>query len=106
MTNKTQTRTDLILALRERVYQVALPYSAALDWLETAVGHDLDDVGLAMANARLLLGEQGDGEMPMEIYSEATRCGALMTEEQWDALEEREENALDRMMDLVRGGGA
>ncbi len=99
------TRTEIILALKDRIAKATPDLSRALDWMEsTDPTLDIDDASLAEHHALCMLSEQTDEEPTLTDLECARAEGALMTEEMWAAQEDRDCPYIDRMMDLIRGG--
>lgn len=76
--------TSLRLEMRRREAEIV----DAMEWLEVAAlsercgAVDIDEIGLAIANAQRIVDgfAQGDGEMPMSVYRAASVEGALVDE--------------------------
>lgn len=99
MKTRHETATDLHATLRLALRRAAPEICDAIEWIEVAVlgdGYrrmdDIDEVCLAIARAQHVVDglTQGDGEMPLHVYREAAKAGAL--DHDWDAEEAREHN--------------
>ena len=93
------TPATLVRAL-ERAMEARCPeIASAIDWLRsTDMLLDLDDAKLAAHNAECVLASL-EVEATESDWIAAAREGALMTDEEWDAIDAREQCALDRAMD-------
>lgn len=97
MKTRHETATDLHATLRLALRAREPEICDAIEWLEVAVladryggSLDIDEVGLAIARAQHVVDglAQGEGEMPLSVYREASKCGAL--DHDWDAEDMRE----------------
>lgn len=86
MKTRHETATDLHATLRLALRRACPEICDAIEWLEVAVladrysgSIDIDETGLAIARAQHVVEglAQGDGEMPLSVYREASKCGAL-----------------------------